>query len=72
MKHLVNVNVASFGLIAVPSMLPGRSEHHHRFFASGEVAVQSDRARERVATQAELAELDRQLRQVQTAEDLEN
>jgi hypothetical protein len=66
MKHLVNV--ASFGLIPVPW---NWSDHHHRFFASGELAVQSDRDGERVATQAELAELDRQLRQAQAAADPE-
>jgi len=53
MKTLVNV--ASFGLIPVPSMLPGWSELHchHRGLV------------ERIATQAELAELELQLRQAQ-------
>ena len=53
------VNVASFGLIPVPSMLPGWSELHchHRGLV------------ERIATQAELAELDLQLRQAQAASD---
>jgi len=50
MKPLVTV--ASFGLVPVPSMLPGWSELHRRIG-------------EREATQAELAELELQLRQAQ-------
>jgi len=66
------VNVASFGLVPVPSMLPAWSEHHRRSLAAGAHAIHGNREGERVATPAELAELELQLRQAQATADLED